>query len=786
MAPTTPRSLEQIARELGLQPQQVSSAVVLLDDGNTIPFITRYRKEQTGNLDERQLLAIKERVQARRQLDERAETILRVIESQGKLTPELRMAIKNADSLKHLEDLYLPFRPKRKSRAETARQQGLGPLAKRIWNADAEIISLRAAAKEFLIPDAGLTDVNQVLQGAADILAEQISEAPAVRDACRKVARQTGFLEVSVTRQGKESGQEYRDYFDYREKLNAIPPHRTLAINRGDKAGMLRVKMTWDEDTARNRISHHYGFHEHRFQSFLFDCAGDALSRLLRPSLEREFRREQSEQAEKHAVGVFAKNLRSLLLGAPLQGTRLLAIDPGFRTGCKIAVLDETGHLIATDLIYVTGNDEKKLAMQTKLADLLREHDCNVIVIGNGTACRETEELVAGLIANEMPDVKYAIVNEAGASIYSTSQIAREEFPDCDATERGTISIGRRLQDPLSELVKIEPQHIGVGMYQHDVNPKLLIESLDQVVESCVNFVGVDLNTASSSLLKHVSGLNQLIARRIVEFREQQGPFRTRKQLLDVTGIGEATFTQAAGFLKIRDGEEPLDATWIHPESYEAARKIVERIGNDGAQQADAKPLAQELSIGLPTCKDILEALARPGRDPRGELPGPVFKREILKLEDLAEGMELTGTILNVVDFGAFVDIGLKDSGLVHISHLANRFVQNPQDIVTVGETVKVWVLNVDAERKRVGLSMIPPGMEREKLERKPHNKSVDQKKPATQQKGRDSRPPRGRQSRIQPPRKPAKPLPPDVAEGKQPMSGFDQLKQMWDDKEKD
>ncbi len=720
MDAAAPIDFSKIAAQLKLREPQVRQVAALLDDGNTVPFITRYRKEQTGNLDEEAIRQIQEQVDSLRQLAERRQAILRLIESQGKLTPELRTEIESADSLKRLEDLYLPYRPKRQSRATKAKDRGLEPLADAIWNQT--ISDLNQAAGEYVNADKEVNTVEDALNGASDILAERISETAAVRDACRKLANDTGTLEIQATKEGKESGSDFRDYFDYSERVSKIPPHRVLAINRGENTGMLRVRFGWNDARAGVTVSFHYRFPDHRFSQFLTDCAEDALSRLIKPSLEREIRRELTEAAERHAVEVFAQNLRSLLLGAPLPSTRVVAIDPGFRTGCKIAALDESGNLLAHDVISILGKDEQHAEARQKLQDFLKEHDAKLIAIGNGTACRETEELVSDLIEQSMPDVRYVVVNEAGASVYSASSVARDEFPNLDATVRGTVSIGRRLQDPLSELVKIEPQHIGVGMYQHDVGEKRLQESLSHVVESCVNFVGVDLNTASASLLKHVSGFNQLVARRVVEWREKNGRFQNRRQLMDVSGIGEATFTQAAGFLKVPGGAEPLDATWIHPESYDASRKILQRLdlspqeilqGDEAIRsrfrELDAKSLSSDLGVGLPTCKDILEALAKPGRDPRAELSGVLFKKGVLKLEDLADGMKLQGTVLNVVDFGAFVDIGLKDSGLVHISKMANRFVSNPHEIVAVGDVVTVWVLNVDLERRRVSLTMLPP-----------------------------------------------------------------------------
>jgi protein Tex len=720
-------NLAIIAKELSFTEVQVQSVVALLDDGNTVPFITRYRKEQTGNLDEEQIRAIEKRVTLLRQLAEKAATILRQIDSQGKLTPELRQQIKEAETLKRLDDLYLPYRPKRRSRAETAREKGLEPLADMIMRGEADSIPIAKAAASFVSsnPNEGIATKDEALKGAADIIAERVSENVAVRDSSRKIAWRTGRITVSPTKKNLENSNEFENYFDYSEAVWKVPPHRTLALNRGEKEEVLRIKFEWDRDVAARAISTHYNLTAHAHSHFLRECIQDSLDRLIHPSIDREVRREITEQAEEHAIGVFAKNLRSLLLQPPLKNESVLAIDPGFRTGCKIAILDERGQCLHTDVVYVTGSAEKRQGTLQRLADLVDKYASGLIAIGNGTACRETEELVSQLIAQYCPSCRYLIVNEAGASIYSASTVARDEFPDYDATVRGTISIGRRLQDPLSELVKIEPQHIGVGMYQHDMNPRQLKESLDGVVESCVNFVGVDLNTASASLLKYVSGFSQLTARRVIEWREVNGPFTSRKQLLDVAGIGKSTFTQAAGFLKISNGVEPLDKTWIHPESYKIANRVLKSLSlsaDDVQRTSEAsetfqsslatvsvKQLAAEIKVGQPTLKDIIDALRRPGRDPRTDLPGPIYRSGVLKLDDLATGMELAGTVLNVVDFGAFVDIGLKDTGLVHVSQMANRFISSPHEVVAVGDIVTVWVQSVDKERRRVSLTMKKP-----------------------------------------------------------------------------
>ncbi len=805
----TANDFDRIAKELQLERHQVEAVTGLLDEGNTIPFVTRYRKERTGHLDEEQLRAIQQRVTALRQLQERALTITRLIESQGKLTPELRREIETADSPKRLEDLYLPFRPKKRSRASMARERGLEPLANQVWNGDPALGNLESAVAALVNPEGELATSADVLQGVADLIAERIGDDAELRSACRQLSWRTGKLVVTGSETAGEKAQPYRDYFNYQEAIGRMPPHRILALNRGEKEGILKVKFVWDDEQAAHITDGLLRISERPHGVFIRQCSQDALSRLIHPSLDREVRRELTERAEEHAVHVFAKNLRNLLLQPPLRGKRVLAIDPGFRTGCKVAVLDEIGTCLVTDVVYLTGSADKRVVAKQKLVELLQQHEARLIVLGNGTACRETEELVSEIISETLPDLQYTIVNEAGASIYSTSTIAREEFPNYDATIRGTISIGRRLQDPLSELVKIDPQHIGVGMYQHDLTPKLLKESLESVVESCVNYVGVDLNTASPALLSRVSGLNQLTARRVVEWREKNGRFQTRQQLRDVSGIGEATFTQAAGFLKITGGSEPLDQTWIHPESYSAAKQVLSRlrIADDGLQpgtglealvrertgELNTEVLATEIGVGVPTLQDILEALARPGRDPRTDIQGHIFKQGILKLEDLSAGMELQGSVLNVVDFGVFVDIGLKDSGLVHISQMSRNYVRSPHDIVAVGDNVKVWVMQIDTERRRVSLTMIDPAAA---AEPKPQRavQPVSQPKPAAaavnyeahaRDRSRTVNQPAKPRPEAERPRspKPAAPLSTEKTAGREPLRGFDELKQLWKNK---
>ena len=944
--------LGRIAQDLQIRRVQVESVVQLLDEGNTVPFITRYRKERTGNLNEVAIREIQQRVGRLRELGERKETILKAIEAQGKLSEELATAIRTADSPKRLEDLYLPFKPKKKTKASDARDKGLEPLALRIWNHDDTLTDLDAAAQEHVNAEKEIETTGKVLEGVGHILAEAINELAIVRDAVRRVVWKTGKIVTSKAEIPEGEGLEYRDYFEYSEPVANIPPHRVLAINRGDKEGPLKVKLEVSRPELEAATYSQLPLEGHPQADFFRKSALDALDRLLLPSMEREVRRDMTEMAERHAVDVFARNLRSLLLQPPIPKQVVMAIDPGFRNGCKVAVLGTHGELLDHGVIHPHPPQNRRHEAKLFLKDLVGKHQIGVVAIGNGTACRETEELIAEIISEgthfhnnpelaaaaaepappvsaspetpaddgfdpeatpmtqslisvrhaetepdpeptvaaaataaapggdpepveSMPPISggapddepaaipaepaagvaaelasptepsaepahpegvvgsgeptppepagptqadisteekdvddtssasadgpvdesgkaeeakpreasaeprasrsgskskggsrsgkgdgsprpqkpkgppppprphqadaqlaqlaYVIVNEAGASVYSVSPVGREEFPDFDDKVRGTISIGRRLLDPLAELVKIEPQNIGVGLYQHDVNPKQLKESLDGVIASCVNFVGVDLNTASVPLLRHVSGLNQLTARRVVERRAQKGPFTDRSQLLEVEGVGPATFTQAAGFLKVGGGENPLDRTWVHPESYPIAEKLLTSFGfspdvvrqrdrladlHAKLDEADLPALAKDFEVGEPTLRDIFEALARPDRDPRDDLPKPIFKKGVLKLEDLVAGMELKGTVLNVVDFGAFVDIGLKDSGLVHISQLANRYIKSPHDVVSVGDVVTIWVMGVDGERKRVSLTMVKPGTERPRAER--------------------------------------------------------------------
>lgn len=1109
--------LGRVAHDLHLPLDKVQRTVELLDDGNTVPFITRYRKDATGGLDEEQIRLIQDAVGKARALAERKQTILKSIEAQGKLTAELAQRIQQAPSTKQLEDLYLPYKPKKQSLATQARERGLEPLAREILDADPKAADLNARAADFVNPDRDVNNVAEALMGVGHLIAERYSERADVRGKLRRIMRSSGQLvsirvepsdeddategdldesavevaetdlddedagddeissEIATDEQdadeptgeepnaeaqsadtsdqatkptenaaeptanpaesasdaptsadsasaasesnggesvanvpapsetdmdaassettataalasesadaipafGESSGSltgpvvkpakppklskqarakaakaaaraakklrkrqkleaSFKDYFNFRESIAKIPPHRVLAINRGERVKILRVKIEFDTEQMLAAATEMLIPAEQPHADFLRGCLRDALFRLIVPSLEREARRELTDAAETHAVEVFARNLRKLLLQPPVRGRRVLAMDPGFRSGVKIVTLNEFGNVLAHALIHVIGSEDRVAEGRAKLIEFIRTDEIDVVAIGNGTGCRETELMVADVIANELADreLAYVIVNEAGASVYSTSELGREELPDFDATQRGAISIGRRLLDPLSELVKITPANIGVGLYQHDVKAKHLQESLDAVVESCVNYVGVDVNSASPALLGYVSGLNQLTARRLYQYRREHGPFRSREQLKEVPGIGDATFVQSAGFLKIVDGENPLDATPIHPESYEVAQNVLERLGSNveqlrrrivrhqppktierqaaattespvasqvpenevpenevaaetfavdetptsveaPAQSASAPPVeaqaaeaptleaqtaetpameaatvedanaeaptdetagaamlpgfeeaakdedqavrpanevvdseqlaarvaavnreqfAEEMNVGKLLLSDILSSLLRPSRDPREDFPPPVFRREVMKLEDLEPGMELSGSILNVVDFGAFIDIGLSEPGLVHISRLADRFVRDPHEVVAVGDVLKVWVMEVDKQRRRVSLTAIAPGSEKPRQPRGPARPATGEprrKKPVREQRakpahghGKPSRSQRPPKSKVVKPRVPAPPITQDMVEGKEPMRSFSDLLQFYSKKQ--
>ncbi len=705
-----------IAQELGLKASQIASTVQLFDEDNTMPFIARYRKEVTGGLDEEQLRAIQARLKYLRHLEERKETVLKSIADQGKLTPELEAKIQAAMVLQEVEDLYLPYKPKRRTRATIARERGLEPLADLLLAQEITEGTLEQFAQDYLSEE--VPTVEDAYAGARDIVAEVVSEDADLRKAVRERTFYKGLLICAVADASLDPQGKYQMYYEYTEPLKAIPPHRRLAINRGGKDGVLKVKLEAPVDKIVVEVEGRYLKTERSiFAAQAREAAADGYKRLIAPSIERELRGTSTDEADDHAIKVFAANLRNLLLQPPLRGKVVMGIDPGYRTGCKVALVDETGKFLGGTTIYPHAPQKQWSEAKDMLVSLVTRGKVDVIAIGNGTASRETEALAAEVIA-EARHGAYVIVNEAGASVYSASPLAREELPDMDVSMRGAVSIARRLQDPLAELVKIEPRSVGVGLYQHDVDQKKMAETLDAVVESAVNHVGVDLNTASPALLQYVSGVNKRVAKAIVRHRDAHGPFRSRRELRKVKGIGEKGFEQSAGFLKIPAGENPLDNTFIHPESYPVVEGLFTLMGVRGDQpdlaqrvrtfrvENDLAELAGVLEVGLPTLTDIFDNLIKPGRDPRDELPKPILRSDVLKMEDLREGMILKGTVRNVVDFGAFVDIGVKQDGLVHVSKMADRYVKNPLEVVSVGDVVEVKVISIDIERGRIGLSM--------------------------------------------------------------------------------
>ena len=712
------RIVKQVARELSLALKQIRTTISLLDEGNTIPFIARYRKEMTGELDENQLREIEDRVVYLRNLEDRKVEVIRIIDEQDKLTEDLQAAITSAVKLQEVEDLYRPYRQKRKTRASVAKERGLEPLSIWIWSQPKQGDALKEA-ESYVNAELGVDSAEAAIQGALDILAENIADDAAIRQWVRRYTLDHGML----TSEAKDAEQEsvYENYYSYRELAKKMPPHRILAINRGEREGILKVGLEVVPDSIYNYVAGQVIKGSSVVQDLLRSVIEDAYKRLIAPSIEREVRAEMTEKGEQQAISIFAGNLRSLLLQAPIKGRRVLGVDPAYRTGCKLAVVDDTGKLLEVAVTYPTPPNNKKREAAEKFKQLIAQYGIELIVIGNGTASRETEQFVAEVIADiGDSSLAYLIVNEAGASVYSASKLAQEEFPDLDVAERSAASIARRVQDPLAELVKIEPKAIGVGQYQHDVSQKHLDESLKDVVESAVNHVGVDVNTASSALLSYVAGINATIAKNIVKYREENGKFSNRRQLQKVPRLGAKTYEQSVGFIRIPGGENPLDRTPIHPESYAVVDRLLAELnisahdlGTKAAMEAlsvsNIDELAAKLEVGVPTLKDILDSLQRPGRDPRDELPLPVFRKDVLKIEDLAPGMELQGTVRNVIDFGAFVDIGIKSDGLVHISQLRSGFVKHPMDVVSVGDNVTVWVLNIDLKKGRVGLTMKPP-----------------------------------------------------------------------------
>lgn len=723
---------EELAQELNIKEVQVEKTINLIDEGNTIPFIARYRKEVTGGLSDETLRTFGERLNYLRNLETRKQEITKSIEEQGKMTEELAKEIEKAKTLAEVEDIYRPYKQKKKTRGSIAKAKGLEPLADIIY-AQTETKPIEKIAKEYvtnvengdnnLPKEKIVADISEAIQGALDIIAENISDNANYRKNIKRICYREGVIETKAVKPEEKSS--YEMYYNFSESVNRLPSHRILAINRGEKEEFLKVKINKPEEKILDFIERDIIKGQTQFTQYLEDTISDSWKRLIEPSIDREIRSDLTEKAEEKAIKVFGKNAKQLLLGAPIKNLTVIGFDPAYRTGCKIAVIDETGKVLDTTTIYPTEpqNDVEKASKE--LLNLIQKYDVNMFAIGNGTASRESELFVADVIKQAKQtlgkDVHYAIVSEAGASVYSASKLATEEYPDINVSLRGAISIARRLQDPLAELVKIDPKSIGVGQYQHDVDQKKLSESLTGVVEDAVNKVGVDVNTATPSLLSYVSGINKTVANNIVKYRDENGKIKERKELLKVAKLGKAAFEQCAGFIRIFDGKNPLEVTGVHPESYEIAEKLLSKIGYNKNDLRDSEKLnqirtklaevnikqtAMELEVGEPTLKDIIEEISKPGRDPREEMPKPVLRSDVLKFEDLQENQILTGTVRNVTDFGAFVDVGVKHDGLVHISELSHGYVKNPSDIVQVGDVVKVKVIGIDKERQKVKLSM--------------------------------------------------------------------------------
>ena len=712
----------KLTEEFGVKKVQIEQAVKLIDEGNTVPFIARYRKDVTGGLNDEQLRAIDERLRYLRGLEERKQEVLRSIEEQGKLTDELKVEIERAEILQRVEDLYKPFKQKKTTRAGKAKAKGLEPLALIIYMQQNKSGDVLKIAEPFVDPEKEVETAEEAIQGACDIIAEMIADNADLISEVRDRYYKHGLIETEAV--DAEEKTVYDMYYGKHEAICKIPNHRVLAVNRGEKEGKLKVKVSIDADSILRLLEKEVIRQDSIFKPLLIETIEDAYKRLIAPSVEREMRNLLTERAEAEAIKVFAGNTEKLLMVPPVRGKRIISIDPGFRTGCKVAVIDETGKLLAYTTIYPTEPKCDIAGTERTLKKIIDKYKIDVIVIGNGTASRETEEVVANFLKKNSYQIQYTIVNEGGASVYSASKLASEEYPDLDVTTRGAMSLGRRLQDPLAELVKIDPKHIGVGQYQHDMNQKNLSEALGAVVEDCVNRVGVDLNTASPSLLSYVAGISSSVAKNIVAYREENGKFTDRKQLLKVAKLGPKAYEQCAGFLRISDGKEVLDSTSVHPESYEVSRILMKKIGisesdiKGGVQVIDDKiksaypaktekesvrKMAEDIGIGEFTVKDIIAELRKPGRDPREDAPPVVFRNDVRSFEDLKEGMEMSG---NVVDFGAFVDIGVKNDGLVHVSQLSDKFVKHPMDVVSVGDTVKVRIIGIDKERGKVSLTM--------------------------------------------------------------------------------
>lgn len=710
--------VKQVAKETGLTAKHVGNVIQLLEDGNTVPFIARYRKEQTGSMDEVQIQTISERWGYIQHLNQRKEEVIRLIGEQDKLTDELKRKIEKAEKLQEVEDLYRPYKQKRKTKATIAKSRGLEPLADFII-ALPQNKDILAEARQYINEEKEVFTAEEALEGAKNILAERISDEPEYRRWIRQETFKKGTLKSAVKDEEADEKKIYEMYYEYEEPIQKVVPHRVLAVNRGEKEGILKVSVEPPADHIQAYLEKQIVKQKQTTaKDVLKDAIEDGYKRLIQPSIEREIRKELTEKAEDQAIHIFAENLRKLLLQPPMKGKLVLGVDPAFRTGCKLAVVDETGKMLKIDVIYPHPPVNKKSAAIEKVKRIIEDFQIEVIAIGNGTASRETEQFIADLLKNIDRKVYYLIVNEAGASVYSASELAREEFPDLQVEERSAVSIARRLQDPLAELVKIDPKSVGVGQYQHDVSQKKLNDSLRFVVETVVNQVGVNVNTASAALLQYVAGLSKTVAANIVKKRDEIGKFTSRKELKDIPRLGAKTYEQCIGFLRVPDGDEPLDRTGIHPESYKETRELLKKLGLSTAQigtrelqdkinELNISEAAEQLGIGEITLKDICAQLTRPERDPRDEVPKPLLKTDVLQLEDLKEGMELQGTVRNVVDFGAFVDIGVKQDGLVHISKLSHSFVKHPLDVVSVGDIVTVWVEDVDAAKGRVSLSMV-------------------------------------------------------------------------------
>ncbi|MCI8276657.1 MAG: RNA-binding transcriptional accessory protein [Clostridia bacterium] len=710
---------KKIAEELNIREEQVEKTVNLIDEGNTIPFIARYRKEVTGNLSDEVLRTLEERLKYLRNLEARKEEIIRLIDEQGKLTDELTIKIASTMVLSELEDIYRPYKPKKRTRATIAKEKGLEPLSEIIYNQE-EKKSIYEIAKEYINEEKGVTTEDEAIQGALDIIAENIADDADYRKRIKSFCFREAVISSKATNEEEKSA--YETYYEFSEPILRIPSHRILAINRGEKEEFLKVKIDKPEekilDYLRKQIIKDY---KSQYNEMLANTIEDAYKRLIEPSIEREIRSDLTERSEEKAIKVFGKNAKQLLLQPPIKEMTVMGFDPAYRTGCKIAVIDKTGKLLDTVTVYPTEPQNDVEGAKKILKGLIEKHNVNMIAIGNGTASRESENFVSNMIKEIDKEIYYAIVSEAGASVYSASKLATEEYPDINVSLRGAISIARRLQDPLSELVKIDPKAIGVGQYQHDVNQKKLSESLTGVVEDAVNSVGVDVNTATPSLLSYVSGINNTIAKNIVKYRDENGEIKQRKDLLKVPKLGQAAYKQCAGFIRVFNGNNPLEITGVHPESYEATEKLLTKLGysvenltekskidslKKDLSKIDVSKIAEELNIGTLTLKDIIDELSKPGRDPREDLPKPILRSDVLKFEDLQEGMTLTGTVRNVIDFGAFIDVGVKHDGLVHISQMTDRYIKSPSEVVSVGDIVKVRVIGIDREKQKVSLSM--------------------------------------------------------------------------------